>query len=126
MATWEDLIRTYRPTGEVRRQLGDQWDETKGGVRLPPIEMGTLVEVYDRQAEWLVLGKVTARTQRVDVPETLYTVVTQLGSAMQVGRSEMSVPDLNSPEGIDDFLNGDNRPQTAEEVIRFLEGEGDA
>jgi hypothetical protein len=117
-----DEATAFRAQDLARRQLGDQWDETEAGVRLPPLALGTFVEVWDNMTERAELGQVTVR--EFDRGVTLYTVRTQHAD-IRTERVNISVVDLESPEGVDEFLEGD-KPRTAEEVIRFLEGEGDA
>lgn len=107
-------------TREIRRQLGDTWDGTPAGVFLPPLALGTFVEVYDLQCDMTVLGQVV---ERIVESTTSYKVRTEVGAVLLVGREEMSVLDLESVEGIQDFLDGD-KPKTAEEILRYLEGEG--
>lgn len=104
-----------------RRQLGDEWDETPAGVRLPPLRLGTFVEVWDNMTDRAELGQVIVREFAHGV--TLYTIRTQ-GADIRTERVNISVVDLESVDGVLEYLDGDDQPRTAEEVIRFLEGEG--
>lgn len=110
----------------TQHQWGDDWDETQAGVRVPPIDLGTVVEVFDQQRDQLVIGTVTKRITAVtrpsrsapSGPRTVYMV--QCGDfEIRASREFMSVFD-RSPEAIEAWLEGD-RPRTAEEIERFLD-----